>query len=216
LKLIIGFGNPGEKYQDNRQNIGFKVIDVLGNDTNIEVRVKKKKSIIGRGEIDNQEVVLLKPQTFVSLIGESVLYIASFVRVNVNEIICIFEDHTLPFGEIRIDYIVPSEPVFEHLGVKSIQKALKSGKFTKVRVGIGSVPGGMTMSEFLLKDFSEDEHIRLIYIINKAVEVVKMLVTHDVEDVQNIYNPEGAPKLERRIVRKIRVPNRGIFESRVL
>jgi len=83
LKLIVGFGNPGEKFFNNRQNIGFKVVDILGNNENIEVKIKKKKSIIGRGRIRDTEVVLLKPQTFVNLIGESVLYIASFLRITI-------------------------------------------------------------------------------------------------------------------------------------
>jgi PTH1 family peptidyl-tRNA hydrolase len=82
LKLIVGFGNPGEKFANNRQNIGFKVIDIIGNNENIDVRIKKKKSVIGRGKIKGTDVVLLKPQTFVNLIGESVLYIASFLRIN--------------------------------------------------------------------------------------------------------------------------------------
>ena len=87
MKLIVGFGNPGDKHVNNRQNIGFKVIEIIANNTGIEVKVKKKKSLIGRGKINGEEVVLLKPQTFVNLIGESVLYIASFLRINIRDII---------------------------------------------------------------------------------------------------------------------------------
>jgi PTH1 family peptidyl-tRNA hydrolase len=61
LKLIVGFGNPGDKHVNNRQNIGFKVIEIIANNANIDVRIKKKKSIIGRGKINKQDVVLLKP-----------------------------------------------------------------------------------------------------------------------------------------------------------
>ena len=137
MKLIVGFGNPGERFANNRQNIGFKVIDILANNENIEVRIKKKKSIIGRGKIQKNDVVLLKPQTFVTLIGESVLYIASFLRINVKDIICIVEDSSLDLGELRIDYL---QSDLNHAGVDSMAVALKSEKFAKVRVGVGECP----------------------------------------------------------------------------
>ena len=104
MKLIVGFGNPGDKHVNNRQNIGFKVVDIIANNANIDIRVKKKKSLIGRGKIGDCDVVLLKPQTFVNLIGESVLYVASFLRIKIRDVICIFEDTSLPLGKVRVDY----------------------------------------------------------------------------------------------------------------
>ena len=83
MKLIVGLGNPGDKFNNNRANIGFKILDVMANNINIEIKTKKKKSLIGRGEFDGDEVVLLKPQTFSELSGESVLYIASFLSKRV-------------------------------------------------------------------------------------------------------------------------------------
>jgi peptidyl-tRNA hydrolase, PTH1 family len=202
LKLIVGFGNPGDKYFNNRQNIGFKIIDILGNNENIEVKIKKKKSVIGRGKIKDIEVVLLKPQTFVNLIGEAVLYIASFLRINVRDIICVVEDMSLPLGELRVDYMLSS---MKHLGVESMTRALKSDRFSKVRVGVGSPPAGMQMEEYLLQDFTEEENLVLIDVLNKAEKVVRMLLTQSIEEVQNKYNPEGAPKIEKRKIRKVRV-----------
>jgi PTH1 family peptidyl-tRNA hydrolase len=205
LKLIVGFGNPGEKFINNRQNIGFKVIDIIGNNENIEVKIKKKKSIIGRGKISKTDVVLLKPQTFVNLIGESVLYIASFLRINVNDIICIVEDSSLPLGEMRVDYRYSS---LDHEGVNSMIKALKSDKFAKIRVGIGQLPEGHTMEKYLHQDFTDDENLILIDILNKSEEVAKMLITYPIEEVQEKYNPEGAPKIKKRTVKKIHIDHR--------
>jgi len=202
LKLIVGFGNPGEKFFNNRQNIGFKVVDILGNNENIEVKIKKKKSVIGRGKIRDTEVVLLKPQTFVNLIGESVLYIASFLRINVRDIICVVEDTDLPIGELRVDYLMSS---MRHAGIESMTKALKSDRFAKVRVGVGRPPAGTSMESYLLQDFTDEENLVLIDVLNKAEKVVKMLVSQSIEEVQNKYNPEGAVKLEKRKIRKIRV-----------
>jgi len=198
LKLIVGFGNPGDKHVNNRQNIGFKVIEILANNANIDVRVKKKKSIIGRGKIDNQDVVLLKPQTFVNLIGESVLYIASFLRINVKDVICIFEDSTLDLGDLRVDYVLSD---IHHEGVISMEKGLKSDRFAKVRIGVGSPGKGEKMEEYLLKDFTDEEKLILIDVLNKSESVIFDLLRNDIETVQNKYNPEGAPKIKRRVVK---------------
>lgn len=207
MKLIVGFGNPGEKYFNNRQNIGFKVIDIVGNNENIEVKVKKKKSIIGRGSILDSEVVLLKPQTFVSLIGESVLYIASFLRINVKDIICIVEDSSLPLGEMRVDY---RHSNLEHPGVESMTKALKSDRFAKIRVGVGNLPEGVSMENYLFQDFTIEENLILIDILNKTEKVVRMLINHPVEEVQECYNPEGAPKIQKRIVKRVHIDHQKI------
>lgn len=72
MKLIVGLGNPGDRYNNNRSNIGFKILDVIANNINVEIKTKKKKSLIGRGDFEGEEVVLLKPQTFSDLSGESV------------------------------------------------------------------------------------------------------------------------------------------------
>ncbi len=201
MKLIVGFGNPGDKHVNNRQNIGFKVIDIIANNANIEVKVKKKKSLIGRGKINGEDVVLLKPQTFVNLIGESVLYIASFLRINIKDIVCVYEDSTLPMGELRVDFVQP-EPT--HAGIESMKKGLKKDTFAKVRIGVGSPEEGEAMNHYLLKDFTPDEHLDLIDVLNRAEAVIMMLLTHSVKDVQNKYNPEGAPKENKRRVAIIR------------
>ena len=208
MKLIVGFGNPGERYANNRQNIGFKVIDIIGNNENIDVRIKKKKSLIGRGKIDGEDVVLLKPQTFINLIGESVLYIASFLRINVKDIICIVEDSSLELGEMRVDYVLSK---LEHDGIKSMETVLKSDRFAKVRVGVSdNTANNMTMEDFLLQDFTDDENLILIDVLNKTEEVVRMLLKHPIEDVQNKYNPEGALKIKKRTVKIIHIDHRKI------
>jgi PTH1 family peptidyl-tRNA hydrolase len=205
LKLIVGFGNPGERFANNRQNIGFKVIDIIGNNENIEVRIKKKKSIIGRGEILGNEVVLLKPQTFVNLIGESVLYIASFLRINVRDIICIVEDSSLDLGEMRVDYVFSA---LEHSGIESMTRALKSDRFAKIRVGIGTPPEGVTMEKYLLQDFTADENFILIDILNQTEKVVLKLLNNPIETVQEEFNPDGAPRIKKRKIKTVRIDHR--------
>lgn len=205
MKLIVGFGNPGEKFANNRQNIGFKVIDIIGNNENIDVRIKKKKSVIGRGKILSTDVVLLKPQTFINLIGESVLYIASFLRINVRDIICIVEDSSLKLGDMRVDYLFSN---LQHAGIESMTRALKSERFAKIRVGIGTPPKNTTMEDYLLQDFTDDENLILIDVLNKTEKVVNMLITQSIEEVQDRYNPEGAVKIKKRKVKAIHIDHR--------
>lgn len=189
MKLIVGLGNPGDRYMNNRRNIGFKIIDVLANNTNIQIKTKKKKSLLGIGEFEGKKIVILKPQTFMDLSGEAVLYIASFLRVPVKNIIVIHDDHTLPYTEVQ----VARGPFgIDHIGLKSIAVGLKSDKFVRIRVGVGQNNDQENLSEeeaqeFLLSDFEPDENIKIIEIINDSEAALRSILTQDIEDVLSRY-----------------------------
>ncbi|MCS7205876.1 MAG: aminoacyl-tRNA hydrolase [Leptospiraceae bacterium] len=171
MKLIIGLGNPGEKYQNRRSNIGFKILDIIANNNNIEIRTKKKKSLIGRGSIDDEEIVLLKPQTYANLAGEAALYIASFLRVKPKDIVVIMDDITLPLGKIAVDV---SKQSFGHPAIENLANSLKSWDFIKVRVGIANKKTStMAREEFINQEFEPQESFRLINIINDAEAAIR-------------------------------------------
>ncbi|MBP7902501.1 MAG: aminoacyl-tRNA hydrolase [Spirochaetes bacterium] len=205
MKLIVGFGNPGDKHVNNRQNIGFKVVDIIANNANIDIRVKKKKSLIGRGKIGDCDVVLLKPQTFVNLIGESVLYVASFLRIKIRDVICIFEDTSLPLGKVRVDY---AKTEITNDGIESISKGIKTGsKFPRVIIGVGKPDDGEDLQAYLLKDFTFEENLIVIDILNKTERVILDLLKMSVEAVQDKYNPAGTTVREKKrevIIRKVK------------
>ena len=205
MKLIVGFGNPGDKHVNNRQNIGFKVVDIIANNANIDIRVKKKKSLIGRGKIGECDVVLLKPQTFVNLIGESVLYVASFLRIKIRDVICIFEDTSLPLGTVRVDY---AKTEITNDGIESISKGIKTGsKFPRVIIGVGKPDDDEALQAYLLKDFTFDENLIVIDILNKTERVILDLLKMSVEAVQDKYNPAGTTVREKKrevIIRKVK------------
>lgn len=199
MKLIIGLGNPGDRYMNNRRNIGFKIVDVLANNTNIQIKTKKKKSLLGTGEFERHEIVLLKPQTFMDLSGEAVLYIASFLRIPVSNIIVIHDDYSLPYGEVQVAR-GPSH--IEHIGLASITKGLKSDKFIRIRVGIG--PDGKAfdtekigikeIQKYLEKDFTLDENLHIIEVINDSEAALRSILTQDIEDVLSKYKLGAASK----------------------
>lgn len=189
MKLIVGLGNPGDRYMNNRRNIGFKIIDVLANNTNIQIKTKKKKSLLGMGEFEGKNIVILKPQTFMNLSGEAVLYIASFLRVPVYNIIVIHDDHTLPYTEVQV---ARGPFAIDHIGLKSISVALKSDKFVRIRVGVANEDCPQDASEaetqkFLLSDFKHTENIKIIEVINDSEAALRSILTQDIEDVLSRY-----------------------------
>lgn len=189
LKLVIGLGNPGDRYMNNRKNIGFKVVDVLANNTGIQIKTKKKKSLLGQGDFEGHDIVLLKPQTFMDLSGEAVLYIASFLRVQVPNIIVIHDDITLEYGDVVVAVGPPEIP---NIGVESIAKGLKSDKFVRIRMGVGPVkikgkvipnPTENEVKAYLLSDFTLEENMKIIEVINDAEAALRSILTQDIKDV---------------------------------
>lgn len=185
MKLIVGLGNPGDKYNNNRANIGFKILDVIANNINLEIKTKKKKSMIGRGDFEGDEVVLLKPQTFSDLSGESVLYIASFLKIKVQDIVVIHEDTVLSLGQIVVE---KGGDERAHLGITSISASLRSKNFIRIRIGIKNNSfKGKDKDKFLKEDFSPAENLRLIEIINDAEAAIRSISIGDIEEVVEKY-----------------------------
>ncbi len=181
MKLIIGLGNPGEKFQNNRSNIGFKILDVLANNNNIEIRTKKKKSLIGRGEFDGEEIVLLKPQTFTDLAGEAALYIASFLKIKPPDIVVIMDDFGLPLGKLVVE---KGGSDYGHPAIKNLAIALKSPDFIRLRVGIlGKTAGKLTRDKYVSSEFEPMEILQLISIINDAEAAVRSISGGDIHEV---------------------------------
>ena len=148
MKLIVGLGNPGKKYERNRHNIGFMAIDRYAKSRGIPLDIKKKKAVYGRGITDGRDIILLKPQTFMNLSGEAVLYLASFLKITTPDITVILDDTELPFGQIRIR---KSGGTGGHNGVKSLINSLKSENFPRIRFGIGRPQPSESRAQFLPK-----------------------------------------------------------------
>jgi len=185
MKLIVGLGNPGDKFNNNRANIGFKILDVIANNINIEIKTKKKKSLIGRGEFDGDEVVLLKPQTFSELSGESVLYIASFLKIKVHDIVVIHEDLDLNLGQIVVE---KGGDTNNHVGVQSIISSLRSHHFIRIRIGVkNGIPKNKTREQYLKEDFQPLENLKLIEIINDAEAAIRSISLGDIDEVIEKY-----------------------------
>ena len=177
MKLVMGLGNPGEQYKNHRHNVGYMILDRVAKKLNVELDIKKKKTVFGRGKHGKMEYLLLKPLTFMNLSGEAALYMASFMKITVENIIVIYDDTSVPIGEFRV---IPSktgdseedaeEYTIDHNGIKSIRESLKSYNFTKIGVGIGACPENEEKADFLLAPFSKDERKKIRDISDNVVD----------------------------------------------
>ncbi len=181
--LIVGLGNPGKQYEQTRHNIGFDVIDYMANKYNIDVNREKFKGICGEGFIENKKVILLKPLTYMNLSGESIRELASFYKLEDDEIIVVYDDISLDIGRLRIR---EKGSAGGHNGIKSIIQNLGGDKFPRVKVGVGQ-PKDNLVNHVLGKFSKEDrEHIeKVIPVVSDAiVEIVK----NDAKESMNKFN----------------------------
>ena len=185
-KLIIGLGNPGEEYKNNRHNVGFILIDKIAQELSLNFDNNKKKSLYARGKSKDIEYILLKPQTFMNLSGESAIYVSKFFNVKLEDIIVIYDDMDIPFGSFKIKKGGSSGG---HNGIKSLIAHLQSDDFTRIRIGIGRPSAGKKVNDYVLSNFSKKEREELDTVIaNDVIEAVKVALFESPVIAQNKYN----------------------------
>lgn len=189
MKLIIGLGNPGRGYANNRHNIGFICLNHLARSHAIKFDRKQALARIGTGRIAKNGVVLAKPQTFVNSSGESVSRLVKRFNTGLDDLIIIHDDLDLPLGKIRLSYGSSSGG---HKGINSIIKELGSQNFIRLRIGIGR-PDKPEASEddiiaYVLSDFTPEQKKAITPIIPKVTEAILCLLTEGLEAAMNKFN----------------------------
>ena len=184
--LIVGLGNPGKKYVNTRHNVGFMAIDALAAKYGISITEKKHKALCGTGVIEGVKVLLVKPQTFVNLSGESVREICSYYKVPVENVIIIHDDVSFPCGKLRIRQKGSDGG---HNGLKSIIYQLASDAFIRIRIGVGAPPEHYDMADWVLGHFSKEEITHLSKVVDCVVEeAVPEIMKNGVASAMNNYN----------------------------
>ncbi len=184
--LIAGLGNPGKKYHFTRHNIGFLSIDVLSEYLDIPVEKKYKKSLIGNKFIDENNIILMKPSTFMNLSGKVILSALARFRILPENLIIIYDDVDLPLGKIRIKKNGASAG---HKGLQSIIDYINNGNFIRIRIGIGTESmKDHSTEEFVLSEFSDEEVKVLKNSIKKIPEIINIILDDSVEKAMNDYN----------------------------
>ncbi|MDE6518818.1 MAG: aminoacyl-tRNA hydrolase [Acetatifactor sp.] len=184
--IIAGLGNPGREYENTRHNIGFRVIDDIAKKYQITMLERKHKAIIGKGYIDGQKVVLVKPLTYMNLSGESIREVTDYYKVDVTTQLVVFSDDiSLDVGQLRIR---KKGSAGGHNGLKNIILHLGSENFIRIRMGVSDKPQGYDLKDYVLGHFTDKEKKLLEETSGKAVEAIRMILQGDVDGAMNRYN----------------------------
>jgi peptidyl-tRNA hydrolase, PTH1 family len=187
LKVIVGLGNPGKKYELTRHNIGFWAVDQLSNKWNIPFQKEKWNSMVAEGIVNGEKVFLLKPLTYMNLSGEAVGAAMRFLKLPSKDLLVIFDDMDIPLGQLRLRQKGSSGG---HNGMKSIIQHLGTEQFNRIKVGINRPPAGRKVVDYVLEPFSEIDHLVAADVAIAAANATDEWLKNDFLIAMNKYNGE--------------------------
>lgn len=182
--LIVGLGNPGRKHQANRHNVGFMVIDRIAEANDINLSRVKYKSVWGKGEIHNNSVILVKPQTYMNRSGDAVSQLVRFYKPPLSNLLVVYDDLDLPLGSMRLRQKGGSGG---HNGMKSIIQHL-GNDFPRLRIGVGRPPGQMDPAAYVLQDFRNGELPKVDELLDDAVAAIECFIETGVDLAMTHHN----------------------------
>jgi PTH1 family peptidyl-tRNA hydrolase len=183
-RLIVGLGNPGRKYQENRHNIGFMAINRLAEKHHIDLSRTQNKAIVGSGQIDGHAVILAKPQTFMNKSGNAVGPLANYYKIDPSAVLVVYDELDLPLGTLRLRETGGSGG---HNGMKSIIQHL-GNDFPRLRLGIGRPPGRMPPAAYVLQDFGSDEQAVVDELLDHAVQAIETFLAEGIDLAMTRHN----------------------------
>lgn len=183
MYLVVGLGNPGKKYAGNRHNVGFMAVDRLRDERALPDWKEKFSGVFTRGD----DVMLLKPMTYMNVSGDSVQPAAAFVKVDPAHVVVLHDELDLPFGDVRLK---SGGGHAGHNGLRSIIQRLGTPDFLRVRIGIGRPPPGFRgdVADFVLADFDASERAELPDVLGRVLTAVKAVVEKGPVAAQNLVN----------------------------
>ena len=193
MKIIAGLGNPGTEYENTKHNVGFLTIDILAEKYDIKVNKIKFKGLIGEGMIGTEKVILVKPQTYMNLSGQCIREIVAFYKLDMEDLVVIYDDIDLPMGNLRIR---KKGSAGTHNGMRSIIYDLQDDGFPRVRVGIGGERKG-DLANYVISGFSGDDRKLIEEAIVKAADAVTCLVEDGIDRAMVDYNTKK-PKVKKQ------------------
>jgi PTH1 family peptidyl-tRNA hydrolase len=191
MHLVVGLGNPGKKYEKNRHNVGFMVVERLARSHGLPDFKEKFSAVWTKGEIatggGRHPVALLEPQTFMNLSGDSVQPAAAFLKVEPGRVIVVHDELDLPWRDVRLKV---GGGHAGHNGLRSIIQRLGSPEFVRVRVGVGRPPPGFKgdVADFVLHDFDAMEKAELPDVVDRAVSAIENVIADGIARAMNSVN----------------------------
>ena len=184
--MIVGLGNPGREYRETRHNIGFITLDGFSARHEIKLSKVQNKAIIGIGKYKDSKIILVKPQTYMNLSGQSVSGLVRYYKVPFEHLIVAHDDVDLPFGTIRIR---PGGGSAGQKGINSIIQQLGTQDFPRLRMGVGRPPGQMQAADYVLQSFSKSDQEFLKEFVDRAVDSLECFIDDGLDAAMNRFNP---------------------------
>jgi len=188
--LLIGLGNPGREYQNNRHNYGFMLIDRIAVRLNARGLKVQSKAIVTSATYEDRRLILAKPQTYMNLSGQSIQGLAHFYKLPLENMLVAYDDLDLPFGTIRLR---PGGGPGGQKGVASTIERLGTKDFARLRLGIGRPPGRMDPSAYVLQNFSRDELKLVSEMLDRAADAALEFVMNGLDKAMNKFNGSIEP-----------------------
>ena len=185
MYLIVGLGNPESDYSKTRHNMGFNAINKIAEKYGIEVNKKKFDGLIGEGTIENEKVILLKPQTYMNLSGKSIIQVINFYKIPLENICVIYDDMDIEKGQIKIR---KKGSAGSHNGMKSVISEIGSTEFARIRVGIGKPEFEGDAINYVIGAIPESEVKILDEAVGKAAEAMIEILKIGVDNAMNKFN----------------------------
>lgn len=194
MYIIAGLGNPGREYENTRHNTGFMVIDEAAGKYNISVTEKKHKALIGKGFIGGQKVILVKPQTYMNLSGESIREVIDYYKIDEKaELIVVSDDISLEAGAIRIR---KRGSAGGHNGLKNIILHLGHDEFQRIRMGVGEKTHEYELIDYVLGRFDEEDSKLMAASVKEAVDAIEVMITDGPDAAMNRFNKRKPAELK--------------------
>ena len=186
MYLIAGLGNPGREYENTKHNIGFITVDHLASTHEIKVKKIKHKALTGEGFISGEKVMLLKPQTYMNLSGESIKNAVDYYDIDPADLIIIYDDVDIPMGSLRIR---KKGSAGTHNGMRSVIRLLGFDDFPRIRIGIGADRGEIPLANYVLGGFKDKDEVKLMEaaVIN-AASAIEELLNNGIDHAMQKYN----------------------------
>ena len=183
--LIVGLGNPGDRYKNTRHNVGFMAVDAIADALNIPVNTIKFKGLYGEGRAFGKKVRLLKPTTYMNESGQSVRACMDYFKIEPEEVLVLVDDIDIAFGTIRLR---KSGSAGTHNGLKSIIYQLQSDQFPRLKIAVGKKNPHMDLANFVLSTFTDEEEKTMSETIEKAKDAALLFLKSGPDEAMNTYN----------------------------
>ena len=184
MYVIVGLGNPGLKYRNTRHNVGFQALDALADQYKIRIHKRILNSSLGQGQIQDQKVILLKPQTYMNLSGNAVRQVLDYYKIESTQLIVLYDDIEIAIGRVRVR---PSGSAGSHNGMRSIVSSVGSD-FARIRIGIGKPLPSQDLIDHVMSRPPKEERALVAQACQIAADAAVEILANGVSSAQHLYN----------------------------